>query len=179
MLLLLSAPVRIHIDKKSKLKIKKSYDHLVNILSKGETIYGVNTGFGKLSQVKIKRRIKNKLQINLIKSHSAGVGETMDSGIVRLAMVLKLINYCHGYSGVHSSTVDQLVTFINHDLIPMVPEKGSVGASGDLAQLAHIASALIGEGKLIVNNKIDPQRQYLKALEIKPLKLHQKMESVW
>ena len=89
---LLTAPVKIHVDKKSKLKIKKSYDHLVNILSKGETIYGVNTGFGKLSQVKIKKEDQNKLQINLIKSHSAGVGETMDSGIVRVAMVLKLIN---------------------------------------------------------------------------------------
>ena len=171
---LLSAPVRIHVDKKSKLKIKKSYDHLVNILSKGETIYGVNTGFGKLSQIKINKKDQNKLQINLIKSHSAGVGKTMDSGIVRIAMVLKMINYCRGFSGVHPSTVDQLVTFMNHDLIPMVPEKGSVGASGDLAQLAHIAGALIGEGKLIVNNKIRPSKTILKRLAIKPLKLHQK-----
>ena len=91
-----------------------------------------------------------------------------------VAMVLKLINYCHGYSGVHPSTVDQLVTFMNHDLIPRVPEKGSVGASGDLAQLAHIAGALIGEGKLIVNNKIRPSKTILKRLAIRPLKLHQK-----
>ena len=113
-------------------------------MSLGRTIYGVNTGFGRLSQIKIKDSDQSKLQLNLVRSHSAGVGKNLDSGIVRVIMILKVLNYSHGFSGVHPDTVKKLTQFINNDIIPLVPAKGSVGASGDLAQLAHIASSIIG-----------------------------------
>ena len=89
-------------------------------------------------------------------------------------MALKVLNYSHGYSGVHPDTVDQLVKFINNEVLPAVPEKGSVGASGDLAQLAHIASSLIGEGKIIRGKKVVTSKNVLNKLNIKPLKLRQK-----
>ena len=122
---LLSAPIKILIDSQSKQKIKESYKMLDEILSSGETVYGVNTGFGRLSHIKIDKDDQKKLQLNLVRSHSAGVGNYLDIGIVRVAMVLKLISYSRGYSGVHPDTVSQLVRFLNHDLIPLVPERGS------------------------------------------------------
>ena len=149
----LLSPTKIVINKDLKKKIRESYNRLTDIISSGQTIYGVNTGFGQLSQIKIDKKDQRKLQLNLIRSHSAGVGDNLDVGIIRVAMALKLLNYSQGYSGVHPDTVTQLVKFLNNDLIPVVPEKGSVGASGDLAPLAHIASALIGEGKIIHNNQ--------------------------
>ena len=89
-------------------------------------------------------------------------------------MALKVLNYSHGYSGVHPDTVNQLLKFINNEVLPAVPEKGSVGASGDLAQLAHIASSLIGEGKIIRGEKVVTSKNVLNKLNIKPLKLRQK-----
>ena len=171
---LLSSPIRITINKDSKKKIKESYNRLIKILSTGQTVYGVNTGFGQLSQIKIDNSDQKKLQLNLIRSHSAGVGDNLNVGIIRVAMALKLLNYSKGYSGVHPDTVSQLAKFLNNDLIPIVPEKGSVGASGDLAPLAHIASALIGEGNVLHNKKIFRSNTVLKKVNIKPLVLHQK-----
>ena len=171
---LLSAPIKILIDNKSKQRIKESYKRLDEIISSGETIYGVNTGFGRLSKIKINKADQKKLQLNLVRSHAAGIGNNLDIGIVRIAMALKLISYARGYSGVHPDTVSQLIQFLNNDMIPVVPERGSVGASGDLAPLAHIACSLIGEGKLIHNNKIVASKTVLKNMSIKPLSLKQK-----
>ena len=170
----LLSPTKIVINKDLKKKIRESYNRLTDIISSGQTIYGVNTGFGQLSQIKIDKKDQRKLQLNLIRSHSAGVGDNLDVGIIRVAMALKLLNYSQGYSGVHPDTATQLVKFLNNDLIPVVPEKGSVGASGDLAPLAHIASALIGEGKIMHNKKISRSKILLKRMDIKPLTLHQK-----
>ena len=133
-----------------------------------------STGFGRLSQIKIKDSDQSRLQLNLVRSHSAGVGDNLDSGIVRVIMALKVLNYSHGYSGVHPDTVKKLVQFLNNDIIPVVPEKGSVGASGDLAQLAHIASSIIGEGKVLQNGRALNSKTVLKKLKISPLILHQK-----
>ena len=171
---LLSTPIKILIDNKSKQRIRESYKKLYNIIASGETIYGVNTGFGRLSQIKIDKADQKKLQLNLVRSHAAGVGKDLDIGIVRVAMALKLIGYARGYSGVHPDTVAQLIRFLNNDIIPVVPEKGSVGASGDLAPLAHIANSLIGEGRVIHDNKIMPSKKMLNKMNIKPLSLKQK-----
>ena len=170
----LSNPVKISIDKNVKVKLDRSYKNLLHLLSSGRTIYGVNTGFGRLSQIKIKDSDQSKLQLNLVRSHSAGVGKNLDSGIVRIIMILKVLNYSHGFSGVHPDTVKKLAQFINNDIIPLVPAKGSVGASGDLAQLAHIASSIIGEGKVLQNGKKLDSKAVLKKLKISPLTLHQK-----
>ena len=171
---LLISPAKITINKDSKKRIRESYNRLTDIISSGQTVYGVNTGFGRLSQIKIDKEDQRKLQLNLIRSHSAGVGDNLDVGIIRVAMALKLLNYSQGYSGVHPDTVSQLIKFVNNDLIPVVPEKGSVGASGDLAPLAHIASALIGEGKILYNKKITKSKTVLNKMGINPLTLYQK-----
>ena len=171
---LLLSPTKITINKDSKKKIRESYNRLTEIIISGKTVYGVNTGFGQLSQIKIDKEDQRKLQLNLIRSHSAGIGDNLDAGIIRVAMALKLLNYARGYSGVHPDTATQLVKFLNYNLIPVVPEKGSVGASGDLAPLAHIASALIGEGKIMHNKKISRSKILLKRMDINPLTLHQK-----
>jgi len=171
---LLNKPVKISLDKDVKRKVSNSYKHLLSLLSSGRTIYGVNTGFGRLSQIKIKDSDQSRLQLNLVRSHSAGVGDNLDPGIVRVIMALKVLNYSHGYSGVHPDTVKKIVQFLNNDIIPVVPEKGSVGASGDLAQLAHIASSIIGEGKVLQNGRALHSKTVLKKLKISPLILHQK-----
>ena len=158
--------VKITIGSNAKKDIKKSYSSLIENISSGRTIYGVNTGFGRLSQIKIKEQDQSKLQLNLVRSHSAGVGKYLDAGIVRIIMALKVLNYSHGYSGVHPDTVDQLVKFINNEVLPAVPEKGSVGASGDLAQLAHIASSLIGEGIIFRGEKVVSSKNVLNILNI-------------
>ena len=170
----LDGNVKVTIDSNAKKDIKNSYSNLLENLSSGKTIYGVNTGFGRLSQIKIEKQDQSKLQLNLVRSHSAGIGKYLDAGIVRIIMALKVLNYSHGYSGVHPDTVNQLVKFINNEVLPAVPEKGSVGASGDLAQLAHIASSLIGEGKIIRGKKVVTSKNVLNKLKIKPLKLRQK-----
>ena len=143
---LLNGPLKVVLDRSIPKKVKNSYQQLLKILASGKIVYGVNTGFGKLSNIRIDEADQEKLQLNLVRSHSAGIGDFLDIGIVRVVMALKVLTYSHGHSGVHPETVRKLVQFLNNDLVPAVPEKGSVGASGDLAQLAHIASSIIGEG---------------------------------
>ena len=170
----ISSAVKIIIDKDSRNNIKDSYSRLKNILSSGQTVYGVNTGFGRLSQIKINESDQIKLQKNLVRSHSAGLGTHLDVGTVRVIILLKVIGYVKGYSGIHPDTIKTLQDFLNNDIIPILPIKGSVGASGDLAPLAHLASALIGEGKVLYNNKISPSGRVLKKLNIRKLILHEK-----
>ena len=114
------------------------------------------------------------MQNNLVRSHSAGLGNHLDIGTVRVIILLKIIGYAKGYSGIHPDTIKSLQDFLNNDIIPVVPCKGSVGASGDLAPLAHLASALMGEGKVLYNNKISISDRVLKKLNIKKLNLHEK-----
>jgi|TARA_B110000914_G_scaffold226079_1_gene249060 histidine ammonia-lyase len=171
---LLDGPLKIVLDKDIPKRVKNSYSQLLTILASGKTVYGVNTGFGKFSNIKIDEVDQEKLQLNLVRSHSAGVGDFLDAGIVRVAMALKVLTYSHGHSGVHPETVKKLVQFLNNDLVPAVPQKGSVGASGDLAQLAHIASSIIGEGQIIRGEKAISSKTILNKMKISPLVLHQK-----
>ncbi|UCH11768.1 MAG: aromatic amino acid lyase, partial [Fidelibacterota bacterium] len=127
-------------------RIVKSNDALRDILTteKGP-IYGINTGFGKLSNVRIPPEDHLVLQRNLIRSHAVGVGHPLEPYVVRLTMLLKILSLSQGYSGVRLEVVEQLVALLNADALPAIPSQGSVGASGDLAPLAHMALALIGE----------------------------------
>lgn len=118
-------------------------------VERGETIYGINTGFGKLANVRIAADQLEQLQLNLIRSHAAGVGDPMAREVVRAAMLLRANVLLRPTSGVRPSLVEALVALLNADIIPLVPEQGSVGASGDLAPLSHIAMALIGEGEVL------------------------------
>jgi histidine ammonia-lyase len=134
-------------------------------------VYGVNTGFGKLASVKIAATDLAQLQLNLIRSHSVGVGDPLPVTAVRLMMVLKAASLARGYSGVRPIVIDTLVQAYNKGLVPWIPGQGSVGASGDLAPLAHMALALMGEGHMQVDGKPVLAAEVLKQHGLKPLTL--------
>lgn len=148
------SPVSIDLTKDAVRQIEHSYQYLKEYLATGSTAYGINTGFGKFATSPIELPQLEKLQENLIRSHAVGVGPPLANDIVRLSMVLKVIALARGYSGVRVQLVELLRALLEHEIYPVVPSQGSVGASGDLAPLAHIASALMGEGNVSHNNEI-------------------------
>ena len=134
-------------------------------------VYGVNTGFGKLANQRISKAQLDTLQLNLIRSHSVGVGEPLAPEIVRLMLALKAASLARGHSGVREVVIDTLLAVHNAGLVPYVPSQGSVGASGDLAPLAHMTLALLGEGEMLVGGQAVPAAVALKQAGIEPLKL--------
>ena len=128
---LIASPKPLRLSNLSKKAIKNSNQSLLKILRSGRVIYGVNTGFGKLSSVPIESKDLKKLQLNLVRSHAAGTGKPFDLGITRLTMALKILTWSKGYSGVRPKLVTLLLKMINHDILPVIPRQGSVGASGD------------------------------------------------
>lgn len=138
-------------------------------LDSGEIYYGINTGFGALANVKISRENLNELQLNLIRSHACGVGEPLVDEVVRAVLMLRILNLLKGNSGVRREVIIVMQNFLNHGITPYVPSKGSVGASGDLAPLAHIALNLIGEGRVFYKGEIVLCKEILKKLKVKPL----------
>ena len=137
-------------------------------------VYGVNTGFGKLASTRISKTDLDTLQLNLIRSHSAGVGEPLEPAVVRLMLALKAASLARGYSGVRGAVIDTLLAAHNAGLVPYVPSQGSVGASGDLAPLAHMTLALMGEGEMLVDGRRQPAAPLLRTAGIAPLKLEAK-----
>ncbi len=152
-------------------KIKKSQAYLLSEVQSGKTIYGVNTGFGLLSNVKIENHKIEELQYRLIRSHAVGVGNYLEDKYVRAILLLRANALALGYSGVSLGLIEQLIAFLNHEISPLIPEQGSVGASGDLAPLAHLALVLIGEGRARVSGKECTGAEALRKAELKPLKL--------
>lgn len=145
---------KVIIDSQSFESMKKSREVVNKIVSKKDPVYGINTGFGALSSKYIPQSDLAQLQLNLIRSHCTGVGKPFSIPVVRAMMLLRANCLISGHSGINPSIVQMIVDFLNHDITPVVPEKGSVGASGDLAPLSHIALALIGEGEVYLDNKI-------------------------
>ncbi|KRC06245.1 histidine ammonia-lyase [Hydrogenophaga sp. Root209] len=141
------------------------------IVEKGDAAYGINTGFGKLAKTRIPDEQLELLQRNLILSHSVGTGEAMSDATVRLVLVMKAVSLARGYSGVRPVVVHTIMALLNAGITPLIPIKGSVGASGDLAPLSHMTLALIGEGDVRVNGTVIPAHQALKAARIEPLTL--------
>ncbi|HZG10181.1 MAG TPA: histidine ammonia-lyase [Allosphingosinicella sp.] len=141
------------------------------ILASGGTVYGVNTGFGLLAQTRIAPDRLEELQRNLILSHSCGLGEALSPRVVRLALALKAIGLGRGHSGVRPLVVERLLALIEADALPLIPSQGSVGASGDLAPLAHLAAPLIGEGRILLGGENLPARDVLARLGLEPLVL--------
>lgn len=135
-------------------KMKKSRDVVLSIVKKGKPVYGINTGFGALASKQIATEDLAQLQYNLIRSHCTGVGKPFSREITRAIMLARANCLIQGFSGVTPETIALLLDFINHGIHPVIPEKGSVGASGDLAPLSHIALALIGEGEVEFQGKI-------------------------
>jgi len=137
-------------------------------------IYGINTGFGSLCNVVVAPNELEKLQENLIKSHACGMGEKLDSSLVKLMLFLKVQSLAYGKSGVQLSTVERLIDFINLGIYPVVYEQGSLGASGDLAPLAHLCLPLIGEGKVEYQNEVQEAKEILTKLNLQALRLKSK-----
>ncbi|MCA0176670.1 MAG: histidine ammonia-lyase [Proteobacteria bacterium] len=137
-------------------------------------VYGVNTGFGKLANQRISREDLALLQLNLIRSHSVGVGEPLSPPVVRLMLATKAASLARGASGVRQVVVDALLAAFNAGLVPYVPSQGSVGASGDLAPLSHMTLALLGEGEFLVDGARRPAREVLQAAGLAPLALEAK-----
>ncbi len=148
---------------------------LVAAIAAGDaSVYGVNTGFGKLAQTRIPREKLRGLQVNLVVSHACGVGPLLARPAVRLILALKVNSLARGYSGVRWGVIETLLACLEADVLPAVPGQGSVGASGDLAPLAHVAAALIGVGDAIVDGRRIPALEALAAAGIAPLELHAK-----
>jgi histidine ammonia-lyase len=163
------APIALH--GKAWAAIEAAADAVARIVASGRTVYGVNTGFGLLAQTRIAPDRLEELQRNLILSHSCGLGEALDPRIVRLAVALKAVGLGRGHSGVRRLVVERLLALIEADALPLIPSQGSVGASGDLAPLAHLGAALIGEGRIVLGGEALPSVAALARLGLEPLSL--------
>jgi len=152
-------------------RIEASVQAVRDLVGQHAAVYGINTGFGKLAQTRIADDDLAQLQRNLVLSHSAGVGQPMSAPVVRLMLLLKAASLAHGLSGVRPEVINALLALLNADVLPVVPEKGSVGASGDLAPLAHLAGVLIGEGEAFVGGARLPALQALAHAGLVPLQL--------
>ncbi len=162
---------QIKLKEESIESIQKARSFVFEIVGKNKPVYGINTGFGSLSDKHINKKDLEKLQLNLIRSHCAGVGKPFSREITRAIMLLRANCLASGYSGVSLEAIQMILDFLNNDITPVVPEKGSVGASGDLAPLSHIALALIGEGEVEFQGKVIRSNFAIDCIGKKPVKL--------
>jgi histidine ammonia-lyase len=162
---------KITLSPEQKDKIKNCYNFLKNF-SSDKIIYGINTGFGPMAQYRVDDAFLEQLQYNIIRSHSTGAGSPLPDLYVRAALVSRLGTFLQAKSGVHLELVELLVEFINREIYPFIPEHGSVGASGDLVQLAHIALTLIGEGKVHYKGEWRKTVEVLQENDLQPFNIH-------
>ena len=162
---------QVTIDKETRSNIESCFSFL-ETFSKDKVIYGINTGFGPMAQWRIDDKHLKELQYNIIRSHSTGAGEPLSDKCVRAAMLARLMTFMQAHSGVNVQTCDLLVEFLNRGIYPVIPQHGSVGASGDLVQLAHIALALIGEGEVFYKGVRRDTAEVFAELGIKPLQMY-------
>ncbi len=155
-------------------KINKSRQNVDKMAASDKAIYGINTGFGPLCDTQISPEETNLLQKNLLITHAVGVGEPIAKPISKLMLITKVHALSQGFSGIRLTVVERMLKFIELDIIPVVPEQGSVGASGDLAPLSHLFLPLLGEGEFWVNDTIKPAAEVLKEHGLEPLDLHAK-----
>ena len=159
------------LDDAAKARVSAAAASVARIVAGGETVYGVNTGFGLLANTAIPAERLAELQTNLILSHSAGLGEPLPRHVTRLMIVLKLLGLGRGFSGVRPLVIEALQALLDEDAMPVIPSQGSVGASGDLAPLAHLIAALMGYGSIDLAGTVMPARDALKQLGMEPLAL--------
>ena len=165
------AGAEVALDPSCAFAIEAAAQAVAAIVAKGEPVYGINTGFGKLASVRIEAADLARLQTNIVLSHAAGVGEPMPASVARLMLALKVVSLAQGASGVRPATVAMLEAMLEHRLIPVVPCQGSVGASGDLAPLAHMAAAMIGVGEVLTPTGRMPAGEALARHGLQPLTL--------
>lgn len=171
---ILQSKSKADLNEKSKSQIKQSKQNVEAIVNSDMTVYGINTGFGPLCDTKISKEETGKLQRNLLISHAVGVGNPISITVSKLMLICKAHALAKGYSGISMETYERILWFIKNDIIPVVPEQGSVGASGDLAPLSHLFLPLIGEGKVWKNGKPVPTMEVLNGLNVKPIELQAK-----
>jgi histidine ammonia-lyase len=163
-------PVVIGPDARERLE--RSWQRVVTLSESRDPVYGVSTGFGALSTTRIERGRWSELQESLVLSHAAGMGAAVEREVVRAMMLLRARTLAFGYSGVHPRVVERMVALLNAEITPIVPEFGSLGASGDLAPLAHVSLALLGRGEVIdAGGALRPAAEALAAAGIEPLAL--------
>ena len=162
---------KIELDKGALQEVERSFNFL-DSFAKDKIIYGINTGLGPMAQYKVNHEDQVQLQYNLIRSHASGSGNNIPNRAVRALMVARLNNFMQGYSGIHPNIVLLLKDFINHGIVPVIPEHGGVGASGDLVQLAHLALCLIGEGDMFYKNLINQGEKVLEEAGLEPAKVY-------
>jgi histidine ammonia-lyase len=166
-----AASSRVELAAAARIRMAATRRVVEGIVARNEVVYGVTTGFGKLSEVAIPQNRLAELQINLVRSHAAGVGPLLPEREVRAMMLLRANVIAKGHSGARAEIVDLLLGMLNAGLWPQVPEQGSVGASGDLSPLAHLALSLIGEGVLVHDGAIRPAADALRAVGLEPVTL--------
>jgi histidine ammonia-lyase len=169
-----SGTLKTTISSEAKEKIISCREKVETIIKSNKIVYGINTGFGPLCDVQISPEETNQLQTNLLFTHAVGVGKNIDKQLSKIMMICKVHALCQGFSGVRLELIERIIYFIENDLLPTVPEQGSVGASGDLAPLSHLFLPLIGEGDFWNGDEIIPAKKGLAAHNLKPLELHAK-----
>lgn len=167
-------PTTVTLDPTAYEAIEKSHQAVQAIIAKDKPAYGINTGFGLLAKERISDDELELLQRNLILSHSVGTGERLPDNVVRLIMLIKVASLARGVSGVRREVVDSILGLLNHNIIPLIPAKGSVGASGDLAPLSHMTLTLMGEGDCFVNGEKISAKQALANAGLQPIVLQAK-----
>ena len=158
----------------ARVRVERARQVVHDIVTEGRTVYGVNTGFGKLSDVSINRGDLMQLQLNLVRSHSCGLGDPLSEAEARAMLLLRANVLAAGFSGARALVIDTLIAMLEKGVTPVIPEKGSVGASGDLAPLAHLALAAIGEGEVFYQGERLPSAAALERAQIAPLQLEVK-----
>ncbi|RJE77500.1 histidine ammonia-lyase [Pseudoalteromonas sp. MSK9-3] len=166
--------VKAHLCQEALDKVNKSRQNVDKMASSDKAIYGINTGFGPLCDTQISPEETHLLQKNLLITHAVGVGEPIAKPISKLMLITKVHALSQGFSGIRLDVIQRMLAFIDLDLIPVVPEQGSVGASGDLAPLSHLFLPLIGEGELWQNGEVVPAAPLLREHGLAPLELHAK-----
>lgn len=161
---------KVELEDEELKNVENCYNFLEEF-SKDKLIYGITTGFGPMAQYRISNEDRIALQYNLIRSHSAGVGNPIPPTYVKAGMICRLLNILQAKSGIHPESALLLKDFINNDITPVVYEHGGVGASGDLVQLSHLALALIGEGEVFYKGKMIPTAEAMKACNLKPISI--------
>jgi histidine ammonia-lyase len=166
-----SQPVALAVDPAAKPRVDAAARVVDRVIASGKTVYGVNTGFGLLARTRIDDARLAELQRSLVLSHSAGTGPLLDDDVVRLIVALKAASLARGHSGVRWSVIQSLLDLVNAGIMPCIPAQGSVGASGDLAPLAHLSAVLIGEGDAGVAGRFTPARDALAKAGLSPVTL--------
>ncbi|SHJ26623.1 histidine ammonia-lyase [Flavobacterium haoranii] len=172
---IISQDLKLALSEEAKVLIEKCRTYLDKKMETNETpIYGINTGFGSLCNVKISDENLSKLQENLVRSHACGTGEEVPHEVVKIMLLLKIQSLSYGHSGVQLATVERLIDFYNNDVLPVVYQLGSLGASGDLAPLAHLSLPLIGDGEVYYDGFRQPAQKVLDKLGYDHIKLQSK-----